>query len=668
MSNDEEDDSFLLVGIEDEDQLKPSASIINRETTSTIVEQKESIIEPEKNIEKKEPIVHKDKNKLSLKEKILNKLLSLDKPIKKGINKKFSKEDFFSFGEYHEKKYEYQRSNSNSFGNENSGNIDTSILYHKKKSVIRNILELKKENEWNEFIKEYKKEQKKKNKIKTLFKNTFNINSDFIAIWKFVYSLFYMIIFFFTFLHYIFYTLIYLKDDEVPKKNFLYLYYICHFMFLVDLILTILIIIANGGSLFTYLKIPIKIYLVILFPLKKKYIIFLIPKFCRIDLFRSIFEKNETFITGHITPYIQNYHLKIFILYMNRLFGYLLEFGLYAHFSCCLYSYLDNVNYIDGIYYTIETITTMGYGEHSPKNLYSMILVMFTIFLGSNLVILTNCNINFLTSKVRSFSRMTSPKTHLEIFIIHLESSMGKVVPNKLKDSLKSYIKFYRGLSFDFIKSNYYPLFSLLKPKMKKKLLNSSLNFLRLEFELYFHDCEVDFINSLFAKIKPKIYKEKKIIINIGQKVDKLYFLLNGILFGFDKYENNIFTINNNSLFCEYEFITGINSQLTIKGHPNITSYGFIINKKDWDIISKKYVYSAKKFIELCLMRRKKFREKLNEMYTNNIFNNKDIIDELDENKNIFDEINGYRTNVIKLEKDFVRFKKQLFKRINNID
>ena len=203
MSNNEEDDSFLLVGIEDEDQLKPGASIINRDTYSTIVDQKESIVE----YEKKEPTIEKDKNKISLKDKILNKLLSLDKPEKK-LNRKFSKEDFFIFGEYNENKYEYQRSNSNSFGNENSGNIDTSILYHKKKSVIRNILELKKENEWNEFIKAYKKEQRKKNKLKILFKNTFNINSDFIAIWKFVYSLFYMLIFFFVFLHYIFYTLI----------------------------------------------------------------------------------------------------------------------------------------------------------------------------------------------------------------------------------------------------------------------------------------------------------------------------------------------------------------------------------------------------------------------------------------------------------------------------
>ena len=560
--SDEEDNSFLLVGMEDEDQIKSGASIINRVTTTTIADQKENIEEYEKNIEKNEIIKKEDdknKNKLSLKDKILNKLLSLDKPEKKEKKRKYTIEDFFTFGEYNENKYEFPRSRSNSFDKE--GNVDTSILYHKKKSVIKNILELKKENEWNEFIKAYKKEHKKNNKIKTILKNTFNINSDFIAIWKFIYSLFYMLIFFFVFLHYIFYTLIYLKEDEIPKKNFLYLYYISHFMFLVDLILSILIMIANGGSLFTYLKIPIKIYLVIFFPLKKKYIIFLIPKFCRIDLFRSIFEKNEKFITGHITPYIQNYHLKIFILYMNRLFGYMLEFGLYAHFSCCLYSYLDDVNYIDGIYYTIETITTMGYGEHSPKNLYSMILVMFTIFIGTNLVILTNCNINFLTSKIRSFSRITSPKKDLEIFIFHLESSMGKIAPNNLKDSLNSYIKFYRGLSFNHIKSEYFPVFSLLRPKMKKKLLNSTLNFLRLEFELYFKDCEIDFINCLFEKIKPKIYKEKKIIINIGKKVNKLYFLLNGILYAFDKYENNIFTINNNSLFCEYEFITGINSK-----------------------------------------------------------------------------------------------------------
>ena len=201
-------------------------------------------------------------------------------------------------------------------------------------------------------------------------------------------------------LSFIFFDLINKEPNEIPKRRFIYLYEITNLMFLTDLILSILILIANGGSIFSFIKIPIKIYLAIPFPLRKKYIIFLIPKFCRIDLFRKIFKNIEEIITKYITPYIQNYHLKIFILYINRLFSYMLEFGLYAHFSCCLYCYLDGVNYINGLFYTIEIITTIGYGEHSPKNIISMLLVMATIFIGCNFIIVINCNINFLKIKI----------------------------------------------------------------------------------------------------------------------------------------------------------------------------------------------------------------------------------------------------------------------------
>ena len=364
-------------------------------------------------------------------------MLSLDKKDKSKNTKKnyqSTEEDFSMFEFFPEKIVKTSRNQSLSFGNEGNNvssmvNFNTSIYKHKKKSIIKNVIELKKENEWNEFIKEYRKEQKENSRIKILLKEAFNINSDFMLTWKFIFSLFYMIIFFFAFFHYIFFKLINLEYDESPNERILYLYYIIHFMFLVDLILSLLILATNGGSKISYMKIPIKIYLVIPFPLKKKYILFLLPKFCRVDLFRRIFRKIEQFIVEHITPFIQNYHLKVFILYINRLFSYLLEFGLYAHFACCLYSYLENIKYNHGIYYTIEIITTMGYGEQSPKNAFSMVLVMVTIFIGSNFVVLTNCNVNFLTNKKRSFSRMTSPKKKLDVLSSRSNQAQIKSFP-----------------------------------------------------------------------------------------------------------------------------------------------------------------------------------------------------------------------------------------------
>ena len=660
MSN-EEENSFLLVGMSENDQEKSVYSAINRDSSSMISrnETREDITSIKYNEEK-------SKNTPSYISKFLNKLLSLDKPKK---NKKYE-EDFYSFGFFDEKEKKYIRNFSNSFDSDGM-NVDTAILDHKKRSIIKGILELKKENEWNEFIKRYKKEQKEKNKLKKILKDTFNINSDFINIWKIIFSLFYMLIFFFSFVHFIFFNLIPSKSTDIIAKRYFYLYYIINVMFILDLILSILVLIANRGSLFSYLKIPIKIYLAIPFPLKKNFIIFIIPKFCRIDLFRRVFYNIEQFILKYVTPYIQDYNLKIFIIFINRLFSYLLEFGLYAHFACCLYCYLDDVNYINGLFYTIEIITTIGYGEQSPKNMYSMGLVMLTIFIGSNLVILTNCNINFLAAKVHSFTRMTSAKTKFETFIYRIQSSIGKLFPTNLKESLYYFYKVHHTLSFNHIKSDYISSFSLFKPKTKEDILNSSLNFLMLEYKLYFPDCELDFLNALFEVSKPKIYKENKIIINIGKKVDKLYFLLNGILFAFDKNDKNIFTIKNNAIFCDYEFITGCSSEYKIKSHPKIPAFGLIIKKIDWNNILKKYILSTNNFIKFCVEKRNIFLEKINQIYKNNK-NYEDIKQNLNEennnNENIFDKVNKYREDLMKSEMNFIKLKQKLFESMNELN
>ena len=204
----------------------------------------------------------------------------------------------------------------------------------------------------------------------------------------------------------------------------------------------------------------------------------------------------------------------------------------------------------------------------------------------------------------------------------------------------------------------------LLRAKTKENILNSSLNFLRLEYKQYFPECEKDFLNELFTKLKPRIYKENKIVINKGQKVNKLYFLLNGILFVFDSSNKNIFNINNSSIFCEYEFITGFKSEFTIKSHPRKNSYGFVIKKKDWNVINKKYIFSTKKFIKLCLQRRKNFVKKLNEIYENKKLINKD---EIDNGMDIFDKIYKYQRNVLCFENNFIKCKEYLFEYLKYI-
>ena len=217
---DEEENSFLLVGMEEESKEKEQISIINRDSSTLTNLYNEN--------KKSEVIKENKKKEKTWFDKFITRMLSLDKTDKnknKKKNRKYTEEDFFDF-EFelsHKKRDQSSRRRSNSFSSDSSfGNFDVNILNQKKKSIIKSIIDLKKENEWNEFIKEYRKEQKEINKIKILLKETFNVNSDFILIWKFFFSLFYMIIFFFVFLYYIFFDFIYFEQNENPKKRILY--------------------------------------------------------------------------------------------------------------------------------------------------------------------------------------------------------------------------------------------------------------------------------------------------------------------------------------------------------------------------------------------------------------------------------------------------------------
>ena len=58
----------------------------------------------------------------------------------------------------------------------------------------------------------------------------------------------------------------------------------------------------------------------------------------------------------------------------------------------------------------------------------------------------------------------------------------------------------------------------------------------------------------------------------------------------------------------------------------------------------------------------------MDEIYRNNIFIKKNVEDMLNEDKNIVDKINDYKTNLNRWENCFIKFKKKLFKCVGNID
>ena len=484
-------------------------------------------------------------------------------------------------------------------------------LYKKNekfKGLVKNVLKRKRTNEWKEYFNTYKKRVKESQTFYYKLKTIFHIESDFVVIWKTILRIFNIAILFIFFLKYIFMTVTTIDSSSsviIPSKIKV-IYYMINFMFLIDLIISVLVIIFNGGSILTFIKLPLKVYICIPFELKKSNFYLLLPKFTRIDIFKKIFSSWEIYINLTIEFYVPYYKLKVFLTFIIKLLKYLLIFILYAHINGCVLSYLEELDYASSIFYTIEAFTVIGFGEQSPKRMISTVLVILNLFIGVNLFSLMSSNIKELSNKIYSFNRDTSFTDNFEMMIFQMQKSIRKILPLNLRELMKSFLLFRRGLSYIDLKEEYKNALVCCKNSLLYKIRAQLFKFLKSEYNYYFLKVSDDFIYDIFENLKPKIFKSNQVLMKYGEKVNKLYFLLNGRVFATDYNNRPIFSMINNSIFGEYEFITNTLSNFNIRVDPNTPAYGFVLDKKNWENISKHHVLSTNIFIKQIINKRKK--------------------------------------------------------------
>ena len=487
-------------------------------------------------------------------------------------------------------------------------------LFERKKSIIKNIIQLKKNNEWDEYYKIYAKKIDINTSLKFRIKTIFNVNSDFVVIWKFTFSIFVITI---VYLYFLKYMLIGLpKDKKDIKPNVIVIYRLINLMFLFEFIFSIFIMISNGGSLLSYIKIPLKGYNVIPFELCQENFFYILPKFIRLDIIEKLFKNLEIYTNRLINTNIQNYYIKIFLNYMNHMLKYLFNFGLYAHFMACIFCKLsDNHNndYIYSLYYTIETFTTVGFGSLTPENKYLIFIVIINLFFGVNFFSVITSNIQYLYAKIYGFNKDIVFSKQFESLIFKLEKSTGKVFPEGIKKQINSNNLFRRGLSFKDIKDKYSDIFSLIRYDVRNDIRINLFNFLHKEYSIFFKNCDKEFIYQIYENLKPKVFSKGKILIDYGEKVDKMYFLLNGDIFAYNKNDEVIFCLNESSIFGEYEFITGLISDIKYQVHPNKPAYGFILRRKDWEEICKIDIITNNEFLNKSIIRKKKHLKWINQ-------------------------------------------------------
>ena len=578
---------------------------------------------------------------------------------------------------------EYNEENINLINNKKiSKEKNNKELRNKKKSIIDDLIRLKKRKEFNAFMKKYKKKLKYTQNLKYQLKTVFNIRSDFIIIWKFIFSLFNVFIIYLIFFKYFILELSIKPKNYIEKNiNIKLTYILIQLMFTIELIISIFILIYNKCSYSSYIKLILKIYNIIPFTLSRKYFNYMIPKFFRFDLIQKLFNIIELYLKISIINNIPNYYIKIFLTYLNQLFKFLLIFGLYAHCTGCLFTYFNRIktekiiknNYTSSLYYTIETFTTIGFGSFDLKKSgnESKIIVCINLFIGVNMFSMITSNLRYLIFRLIKFKREISIKKKFEFLILKSENNTQRVFPLNLEKLINANLLINRKISLKYIKNEYEKIFSLFKPEIKKDLFNNLLNYLKEEYHIFFENNET-LMYKILANLKPKIFKKSQSIISYGETINKMYFLLKGKIYLLDKNGKTIFMYNKSTIFGDFEFISGFVSDFEYKVENNKSAIGFELSKEDWNSILKEEILSCKKFFKFSLNKKIKIYE-LKKLYSkkNNINikndNKKDNKNKIiNKKRTIKNEINLLRFHINKLETDLIELKKNIFNVIEN--
>jgi hypothetical protein len=510
-------------------------------------------------------------------------------------------------------------------------------------------------DEWEKFFSSMQ-EKINKSTFKDQLGFFFGEESKYMKIWKNAFSLFIVVVVYIYFL-----KALYL-DYENKNENFLKIpnshtddltiikvYKLINLMYIIDMILNLIHFFTLNSLLDKllniFLIIPIKILMCIPISIDSKYL--LVIKFIRLDSISNLVTLSKDYCRRIIEVYVHKDWLKVTMIYLNEILKYLFMCILYAHFMTCIYAAIEKDDpdlnsdpnesfYIKCLYITFSTFTNVGYGEYTPHTNTTFFLFMINMYFGYSLFILITYHVRMLFSQYQNFKKKQSNKKEFEDYLFKLQKSTGKIVPRDLRNIIYAHLLLKKAMSFPEFFEIYKKYFKYLRNDFRNKITESLFDYMSKEFNIFFYGCSRTFMMKVFTKLKPKIFKPGKILINKNEKVEKLYFIVKGeieILHNqyveenekFEKNQNQIpfFEIKNSTIIGDWYFHTGTLSEYVYKVCNDHVAIGFELNSKDFIKIAEDEIESAREFVLKSYIKMGVYKEVDNLYYESFIDNNR---------------------------------------------
>ena len=273
--------------------------------------------------------------------------------------------------------------------------------------------------------------------------------------------------------------------------------------------------------------------------------------------------------------------------------------------------------YTTSVYFIITTLLTVGYGDILPCNLNERIYVIMMLFSGGLIYsfILTIISSMFINRN----KRLVLYKERLSTLVdINDTYKLNQKLYHNTFQAINHYYKHWKEDKEDLISTLPSSLKVTLQFKMYEDLIMKVKYLKKLTDNInnQFNEKEITgFLTTLIPKLYFQIYKQRDIILDIGDTVEEMFFISSGSLRLTVSYGNDsikLLKIYNGSHFGDILMNTYIQSPLAIKCNSK-TCKLMVLKKIDFIELKSKYDSIVINLIESSMKVNNYLTTKLNE-------------------------------------------------------
>ena len=286
-----------------------------------------------------------------------------------------------------------------------------------------------------------------------------------------------------------------------------------------------------------------------------------------------------------------------------RLFSFGIIAVLVSHFVSCIWISLEGINtnndpmtqYIDAIYWTVTTLTTVGYGDITPMTTDQKLYTIFVMLLGVAFYAYVIGNIATILSNINyAKAKFINKVDSISAFLKYNQ------VPKALQNKIKSY---YQYVWSNKLILNETDIFSDL-PESYQHELTLFLNKTLIRKVPIFKNANKDLIQEIFLKLKARIYTPGDNVFLKGHLSKAMYFINNGsITIHSPDTKEEVVTLKDGEFFGEMALV--LKGSHNYNARVNTFTELHVLSREDFQEVVKKHPLFASQ-VESIIEQRKK--------------------------------------------------------------